>query len=71
MSPSYSGCIFDKTKKGDERFSYMVYITELKIVSRITIRDDIENYSMKKFTTHLFMDEAKLKQKIRLQIVAD
>ena len=71
MSPSYSGCIFDKTKKDDERFSYMVYITELKIVSRITIRDDIENYSMKKFTTHLFMDEAKLKQKIRLQIVAD
>ena len=28
MSPSYSGCIFDKTKKDNERFSYMVYITE-------------------------------------------
>ena len=71
LGQSYSGCMFDKTKKDDDRFSYMVYIPELKIVSRITTVDDIKDYSMKKFTTHLFMDEAKLKKKIRLQIVTD
>ena len=71
LSQSYSGCMFDKTKRDDERFSYMVYIPKLKIVSRITTIDDFENYSMKQFTPHLFMDEAKLKKKIRLQIVVD
>ena len=71
LSQSYSGCMFDKTKRDDDRFSYMVYIPKLKIVSRITTVDDFENYSMKRFTPHLFMDEAKLKKKMRLQIVVD
>ncbi len=71
LRSTYSGCMFDRTRRDDEQLSYMVYIPELKIVSRITTKDNFENYSMKKFTTHLFMDEAKLKKKIRLQMVVD
>jgi exoribonuclease R len=69
LCSSYSGCVFEKTSRHDDKFSYMVYIPELKIVSRVNTVEDIENYSMKQFTTHLFMDEAKLKKKIRLQII--
>ena len=71
LGSTYSGCLFDKTSKSDDKFGYMVYIPELKIVSRIATEYDYDNYSMMRFTTHLFMDEAKLNKKIRLQIVTD
>ena len=71
LGSTYSGCLFDKTARLDDKFGYMVYIPELKIVSRIATEYDYDNYSMMQFTTHLFMDEAKLNKKIRLQIVTD
>lgn len=67
LSNSYKGVVFDKVLKTDGMFSYMVYLQEFKILSRITTSDDFENYSSHVFKIFLFEDEDKVKRKIRLQ----
>jgi len=63
----YKGVVFDKVMKTDGMFSYMVYLQEFKILSRITTSDDFDNYSCHIFKIFLFEDEEKVKRKIRLQ----
>lgn len=63
----YKGIVFDKLMKTDGMFSYMVYLQEFKILSRITTSDDFDNYSSHIFKIFLFEDEEKVKRKIRLQ----
>lgn len=63
----YNGIIFDKVMKTDGMFSYMVYLQEFKILSRITTSDDFDNYTSHIFKIFLFEDEEKVKRKIRLQ----
>jgi hypothetical protein len=41
----------------------------LKIVSRITVRNNIEDYEKVSFKIFLFNDENTLKKKIRLQML--
>ncbi|MCK4892281.1 MAG: RNB domain-containing ribonuclease, partial [Candidatus Pacebacteria bacterium] len=67
----YTGYIFDREKsiKTDIEYKYSVYLPELNIMSEIFANDEYANYSEHKFTIHLFTNEAKLKQKARLQLV--
>ncbi len=69
MEKTYEGYIFDKVIRSDGLFQYIIFLPELKMNSRITIRDDIENYNIKKFKLFLFNDEEKFKKKIRLQMI--
>lgn len=65
---NYEGVIFDKLMKTDGMFSYMVYLPEFKLLSRITISEEFNNYSSHIFKIFLFEDEEKVKRKIRLQL---
>ena len=65
----YDGVAFDKLERSDGLKQYTVYIPELKMVTRLTTRDCVINYSMHKFQLYLFNDEESFKKKIRLQIV--
>ena len=65
----YEGYVFDKIERHDGLFQYIVYLVELKTVSRINLRHNIENYSKNKFKIFIFNDEASLKKKIRLQLI--
>jgi exoribonuclease R len=66
----YSGVIFDKLARNDGTMNYMVYLKELKMLSRIgNTCVDMKNYSMGMFRIYLFEDEDKTKKKIRLQII--
>ena len=65
----FKGHIFDKLIRNDKLYQYMVYLPEINMVNRFTTRFDINNYSYKQFKIFIFMDEAKLKQKIRLKII--
>ena len=56
-------------KRNDGLFQYLVYLSELKMMNRITIRHSLKNHSMHHFKIYLFMDEDRLKQKIRLELV--
>lgn len=66
----YQGYCFDKLVRNDGLFQYIVYLPELKMTSKITVREDMENYEMRQYKLFLFNNEEKFKRKIRLQIVS-
>jgi hypothetical protein len=69
LNKEYEGYIFDKIARPDGLYQYIVFLPELKINSRITIRENMENYDMRKFQLYLFNNEEKFKKKIRLQLL--
>ena len=69
LQEKYKGYVFDKLKRNDGLYQYIVYLPELKLTSRITLREDKENYSYCYFKLYMFMDESKIKRKIRLMVV--
>jgi len=69
MEKHYDGYLFDKMKRSDGLYQFVVYIPELKMSSRITLSNDFDNYVCKKFKLFLFVNEERFKKKIRLQIV--
>jgi exoribonuclease R len=68
MEKEYDGYLFDKISRNDGLFQFIVFLPELKLSSRITCRENCENFECKKFTLFLFNDEEKFKKKIRLQM---
>ena len=69
MEKEYVGYLFDKIYRNDGLYQYVVFLPELKLSSRITLRDDFANFDRKQFKLYLFNDEVKFKRKIRLQIL--
>ena len=65
----YDGYVFDKIVRNDGLYQYIVYLTELKTVSRITLRTELEDYSKNTFKIFIFQDESAIKKKIRLSIM--
>lgn len=63
------GVVFDKIVKNDGTNHYMVYLENIKLLSRIITHVDIPVYSICKFSMFLFEDEYKTKRKIRLQLI--
>lgn len=64
----YHGYAFDKILRNDGLYQYIVYLPELKMTSRVTMRENLENYQMNNYKLYLFNDEENFKKKIRLQI---
>jgi exoribonuclease R len=69
MEKKYTGYVFDKIVRNDGLFQYVVYLPELKLASRVTFRENIENYKLREYKLYLFNDEEKFKKKIRLQLL--
>ena len=46
-----------------------ILIAILKMVNRIVTRNDVDDKSMQKFKIHIFIDEERLKQKLRLELI--
>jgi exoribonuclease R len=69
MDHVYNGVVFDKNVKGPARYGYMVYLTELKLLSRINTQTELTTYGTYSFKIYLFEDEDKTQKKIRLQLV--
>ena len=64
----YDGYCFDKLVREDGLFQYIVYLPELKLTSRITTHENMENYEKRQYKLFMFNNEEKFKKKIRLQI---
>ena len=45
----YDGYCFDKIARSDGLFQYIVFLPELKLTSKITIREDLNNYQLKQY----------------------
>jgi hypothetical protein len=69
MEKEYEGYLFDKITRNDGLFQFIVFLPELKLSTRITIRDNFDNFVCKKFNLYLFNDEESFKRKIRLHMV--
>jgi exoribonuclease R len=69
MDKEYDGYLFDKINKNDGLYQFVVFLPELKLSSRITIRDNFDNFECKKFKLYLFDNEETFKRKIRLHLV--
>lgn len=69
MEIEYDGYLFDKITRSDGLYQFVVFLPKLKLSSRITIRDDFENFTHKKFKLYLFNNEEKFKRKIRLHML--
>ena len=54
---------------GGALYKYRVYIAQLKLLTNVYSAKKVDNYSTMYFTVHLFLDEAKMTKKVRLQMV--
>ena len=64
----FTGYVFDKLMRSDNKFKYNVFLPELKMNTSITIQEDLVEYSEQKFKVYIFQNEGELKKKIKLQI---
>lgn len=69
MSSQHKGVIFDKLRKTEGGFIYMVYLEDLQLLSRFKTYNELENYSSHLFSLFLFQDEHNMKKKIRVQMI--
>jgi len=69
LEKEYNGYLFDKISRNDGLFQFVVYLPELKMTSRITMRDNSENFVCRKFKIYIFNDEEQFKRKIRLHLI--
>lgn len=69
LAKEYDGYLFDKIYRNDCLYQYVVFLPQLKLSSRITLRDNYDNFEHKKFKLFLFDDEEKFKRKIWLHIL--
>jgi exoribonuclease R len=70
MDKEYQGYLFDKINRNDGLFQYIIYLPELKLTSKITLREHYEHFQMEYFKLYLFHNEDKFKKKIRLHLVS-
>ena len=66
---THSGVVFDKVIRTDATYSYMVYLTQLRMVSRVNSIEELHNYQTYSFRLFLFQDEENIRNKIRLQFI--
>ncbi len=69
LEKEYTGYCFDKLIRNDGLYQYIVFLPEIRMATRITMRDNLEEYETRKYRLYLFNDEEKFKKKIRLQII--
>jgi exoribonuclease R len=69
LEKKYDGYLFNKIDRNDGLFQYIVYLPELKLSSRVNLRDNFVNFENKKFNLYIFNDEDNFKKKIRLNLL--
>jgi len=69
LEKEYDGFIFESIERNDGLFQYLVYLPQLNMTNRITLRHKLLNNTSHIFKIFIFMDEERLKQKIRLEYI--
>lgn len=69
MEKDYDGYLFDKIYRNDGLYQYILFLPELKLSSRVTLRENFDNFVNKKFKLFLFNDEENFKRKIRVHLL--
>ena len=69
LEKKYEGYCLDKITRSDGLYQFIVYLPEIKLTSRIIIRENLNNYEKHIFSLFLFHNEEKFKKKIRMQLI--
>ena len=71
FNTQFTGVVIEKLSEDtdDSNNSYMIYIEELKLISRIITKTELLIYATIPISLYLFEDEDKLKRKIRVQLM--
>jgi exoribonuclease R len=64
----FKGYVYDKIVRSDNKFKYQVHIYDININYDLTILDDLDSRDYM-FKLYVFHDEAKLKKKVKLQLI--
>ena len=67
LNTDYLGVIFDKIKKSDGTYNYMVFLEKINVLYRYISPIEFNNYSKHKFKLFIFYNADKFKKKIRIQ----
>ena len=67
MAATHKGVLFDKLRKPDGSFVYMVHLEGVGLLSRMKTYTDFDNYTTHNFRIYLFEGENNFKKKIRVQ----
>jgi len=67
LNTEYLGVIFDKIKKSDGTYNYMVFLEKINVLYRYISPIEFKNYSKHKFKLFIFYNADKFKKKIRIQ----
>lgn len=65
----YEGYCFDTIHRPDGLTQTIVYLPEIKMTSRLILKESIQDYEKRNFKLFLFHNEEKFKKKIRLQLI--
>ena len=65
----YDGIVFDMMVRNNGVVTYMVYLDKLKMLSKVTTDDILEDHSQHKFQLYYFGDEHNTKKKVRLKLL--
>jgi exoribonuclease R len=65
----YSGILFNKSIYKEDILKFSIYIPVLNIVSSVKTREKVENYSTIVVSSHAFINEDNIMNKIRFQLV--
>lgn len=66
LENTHQGIVFDKMRRNDGTYSYMVYLEAIRVLSRVNCLYDWENYTRHSFKLFVFEEESSVKHKIRL-----
>ena len=69
LNKIYDGYIFDKIERTNKYLQYTVYIPDIKLITRVNIKEDLKDYSCHKFKLYLIEDGTTLKRKIRAEMI--
>lgn len=66
MQQSHPGVIFNRGLKPDGTYSYMVHLSDLRVLARFTSAEKYDEYQITPFRIFVFEDEDKLNKRIRV-----
>ena len=67
LERKYEGYAFGKSELDEGRYQYTVFLPELKMTSRVILREELQEYERGEYNLFVFNNEEKFKKKIRIQ----
>ena len=68
LKNTYEGYLFDEVVRSDKLFQYMVYIPEIKFISKINSHVKMTCHSKHSFKILIFTNEDNFKKKIKISL---